>query len=151
MGISSESLQIVSDLKYRNMKDIYDSSWDLSESESGNLPVDEEAFENIYAIWEERDWFVWLKDQTSFPFEVERVEDDDDCFFSETENEEPFTLGHKMKVNDIEAEDEQFGIIIKVREGRKVGRIPLCDVEVTSRKDINFWPVREYAVWFANK
>jgi len=56
-----------------------------------------------------------------------------------------------MKVNDIEAEDEQFGIIIKVREGRKVGRIPLCDVEVTSRKDINFWPVREYAVWFANK
>lgn len=37
-----------------------------------------------------------------------------------------------------------------VKNGWK-GYVPLCDLEVTSRKDRNFWPVREYAVWFANR
>ena len=55
-----------------------------------------------------------------------------------------------MKVLSIFEEDDLYGIIIKVREGRKTGYIPLCDVEVVSRDDSNFWPVREYVVWFAN-
>jgi len=40
---------------------------------------------------------------------------------------------------------------MKVREGIKKGRVPLADLEVTSKKDKNFWPVREYVVWFANR
>ncbi len=51
----------------------------------------------------------------------------------------------------IEDEDESYGIIVKVREGRKTGYIPLADVEVVSQEDSNFWLVREYVVWFANR
>jgi len=31
-------------------------------------------------------------------------------------------------------------------EVKKKGYVPLCDLEVTSREDRNFWPVREYVV-----
>jgi hypothetical protein len=61
------------------------------------------------------------------------------------------SLGHVMKVVSIEDEDESYGIIIKVKEGRKTGYVPLCNAEVTSKEDKNFWPVREYVVWFANR
>lgn len=36
-------------------------------------------------------------------------------------------------------------------EGKKTGYVPLCDLEVTSKTDVNYWPVYEYAVWFANR
>ncbi len=41
--------------------------------------------------------------------------------------------------------------MLKVREGRRIGYVPLIDTEVVSRDDENFWTVREYAVWFANR
>ena len=63
----------------------------------------------------------------------------------------PFSFGHKMKVLSIEDEDESYGIIIKVRKGRKTGYISLAEVEVVSQEDFNFWLVREYVVWFANR
>ena len=44
-----------------------------------------------------------------------------------------------------------YGVIVQVREGRRKGYVPLCDFEVTSREDRNFWPVREYVIWFANR
>ena len=37
-----------------------------------------------------------------------------------------------------------------LHEGDK-GYLPECDVEVTPKTDRNFWPVREYVVWFANR
>ena len=48
-------------------------------------------------------------------------------------------------------EDESQGIIVEVREKNRIGSVPLCDVEVTPKTDKNFWPVREYVVWFANR
>lgn len=79
-----------------------------------------------------------------------RKEDDDDACFSDVTEHEPFRLGHTMKVLKVEHEDDWYGIIVKVREGRKVAHVPLGDVEVVSKTDPNFWPVREYIVWFAN-
>ena len=64
---------------------------------------------------------------------------------------ELFSLGHEMKVVGIDMEDEQYGIIVKVKEGRRVGAVPMCDVEVTLKDNENYWPVREYVVWFANQ
>lgn len=120
----------------------YDSSWDEE---------NEELWERKYDEWKERDWESWLKTQLSFPFEVKRVEDDDSAFFTDIASRQPFSLGHTMKVLGIEGEDDLCGIIVKVREGRRTGHVPLCDVEVTSSDDGNFWPVREYLVWFANR
>lgn len=57
-----------------------------------------------------------------------------------------------MKVVGIEPEEDDLcGVIVQVREGRRKAYVPLCDLEVTSRDDSNFWPVREYVVWFANR
>ena len=41
------------------MKKDYDSSWDFSVNEDGNLPVDEDAFDKIYVKWEKRSWESW--------------------------------------------------------------------------------------------
>lgn len=121
-------------------KEPYDSSWDED---------NEELFDEKYAEWEERDWEAWLNQNLTIPFEIKRVEDEDG--FGGPRSSEPLGIGHIMEVLAIEEDDDKYGIIIKVREGRKKGHIPLCDVEVTSRDDPNFWPVREYVVWFANR
>lgn len=55
-----------------------------------------------------------------------------------------------MKVLLIEDEDEDNGILVKSWEGRQTGVVLLGDVDVTSRKDQNFWLVQEYVTWFAN-
>ena len=129
----------------------YDSSWDLAETENGYTPESDDAFERKFAEWEERDWMTWLEDVLSFPFMVERVEDHDDAYFTDVAEHEPFRLGHEMKVVEFAEEDELYGIIVKVREGRRVGYVPLCDLEVIPKEDVNYWPVREYVVWFANR
>lgn len=129
----------------------YNHLWDLTETANGNLPHDGNAFEERFAEWKQRNWMRWLQDNLSFPFMVERVEDDDDAYFNPAAALKPFTLGHKMKALVIVNEDDLYGIIVKVREGRKVGYVPLCDLKVISQTDKNYWPVREYSVWFANK
>jgi len=129
----------------------YDPSWDLEENEDGNLPGDENAFDKIYAKWENRSWEPWLRNKLKFPFLVERMEDEDDAYFTDIAKSEPFRLGHVMEAIDIEMEDDHYGVILKVKEGKRIGHIPLCDVEVTSKENENFWPVREYVVWFANR
>ena len=128
----------------------YDSSWDLHESEEGNLPTDEDAFDKIYAEWEKRSWESWLREKLKFPFSVKRMEDEDDAYFTDIAKSEPFRLGHVMEVIDIEMVDDHYGVILKVKEGTRTGHVPLCDVEVTSKENENYWPVREYVVWFAN-
>jgi len=65
---------------------------------------------------------------------------------------QPFRLDHIMEVMGIESEeDDRRGVIVQVKEAKKTGYVPLYDLEVTSREDRNFWPVREYVVWDANR
>ena len=118
---------------------IYDSSWDED---------NEELFDEKYSEWEERDWESWLNENLTFPFEIKREEDGEE--WGDKKSKKLFGIGHTMEVLSINEDDDKYGVIIKVREGRKTGYIPLCDVEVTSRTNPNFWPVREYVVWFAN-
>ena len=117
----------------------YDSSWDED---------NEELFDEKYAEWEQRDWESWLGQNLTIPFEVERVEDEEG--FGGPKRKQPFGIGHVMEVLSVFEEDDLCGIVVKAREGRQTGYVPLCDVEVVSRDDPNFWPVREYVVWFAN-
>lgn len=128
----------------------YDSSWDDDESEDDSIQGSEEAFDKIYADWEKRSWEPWLRNKLRFPFSVKRMEDEGEALFSGAVKSDPFSLGCIMEVSDIENEDDHYGIILKVREGTRVGHVPLCDVEVTTKESENYWPVREYVVWFAN-
>lgn len=93
----------------------------------------------------------WLEKNLAFPFMVERKEDDDDAYFTDIAKYAPYRLGHKMKVLKLSSKDDLYGIIVKAREGRHVGSVPLCDVEVMPKNDPNFWFVQEYVVWFANR
>ena len=56
-----------------------------------------------------------------------------------------------MEIMGLEEEEELRGIIVNAREKGQVGEVPLCDLEVKPRTDRNYWPVREYVVWFANR
>ncbi|MFZ4703719.1 MAG: calcium-binding protein [Candidatus Methylumidiphilus sp.] len=119
----------------------YDSSWDED---------NDDLWDEKYSEWENRDWHDWLSKNLIFPFEAERKEDLDANPFS-SNKDDPFDVGHVVKILALEDEEEECVIIVKVKEGKKTGYVPLCDLEVTSKEDKNFWPVREYVVWFANR
>ncbi len=122
-------------------KETYDASWDRGNDALWNAK---------YAEWQDRDWEEWLFENLSFPIEVIRKEDMDSNPFL-AGKDEPFNVGHVMKLLSIKDSDEDYGIVVKVKDGQKTGYIPLADLEVTSRNSKNFWPIREYVVWFANK
>ena len=127
-------------------------SWDLRKRAGSCLSIDEAAFNRQYEEWATREWIPWLQSKLSFPFHVERKEDEDDAYFTDVAEREPFRLGHTMNVIAVMDEEIPFrGVIVKVREGRRAGYVPLCDLEVTDKSDANYWPVREYVVWDANK
>lgn len=134
------------------MSEPYDASWDLVKSERGNLPHDDDAFERKFEEWQRRDWPAWLQAQLTFPFTIIRMEDDDDAYYTDVAKRHPFRLGHTMAAVGVDAEqDLKYGILLQVTEGRRKGHVPMADVEVTSKADANFWLVREYAGWFANR
>ncbi|MEK7674704.1 MAG: calcium-binding protein [Verrucomicrobiota bacterium] len=133
------------------MGDTADHRWDLSEDDDGYLPECDEAFEQKMEEWAARHWPQWLAQQLAFPFTVTREEDDDDAYFAAGAAKAPFRLGHKMEVVGLAEEDVDQGIIVEVREKNRTGCVPLGDLEVTPKRDPNFWPVREYVVWFANR
>ena len=133
------------------MNDTDDHRWDLRESSEGYLPESDEAFEKKLEEWAARDWPGGLSQHLDFPFAVTREEDDDDAYFAAGAATAPFRLRHKMEVVGLAEVDEDRGIIVEVREKNRTGSVPLCDVEVTPKTDKNFWPVREYVVWFANR
>ncbi|MBN1902236.1 hypothetical protein JW926_13005 [Candidatus Sumerlaeota bacterium] len=119
----------------------YDSSWDRSSNG--------DKFETKYREWKRRNWKSWLQKNLSFPFEIERMEDMDMDLFDDYDR--PFAVGHRMTALELGEEDDQYGFLIFVKGDREKGWIPLADVEVTSRNNPNFWPVREYVVWIANR
>jgi len=129
----------------------YDRSWDLVKSKKGNLPKNEDAWDKKYQEWVERDWIIWLKENLTFPFMAKRKDDEDDAYFTDIAKREPFRLGHTMRVIGLEGQEPRNGIIVKVSEKRRIGHVSLFDLEVTPKDDPNFFPVREYVVWDANK
>jgi hypothetical protein len=47
--------------------------------------------------------------------------------------------------------DDLYGVIVDLRHGRLTCAFPLCDLEVIDERSPNHQPVRDYAVWFANR
>jgi hypothetical protein len=125
------------------MSNIEDHRWDSN--------GDDEVWDHKLEEWGTRDWPEWLAQRLAFPFTAKRDEDDDDAYFLEEAAQAPFRLGHKMEVLSLAEEDVDKGIIVEAREKNQTGRVPLCDLKVVPTTDLNFWPVREYVVWFANQ
>lgn len=110
-------------------------------AQSDGSPEDE-MLAKIMAELEDEDWFGYLEEHLSFPFEVEVVE---------AERFEDPNLGKKLKVHSFADDDEHYGIIVNGRKMRKRVNYPLCDLEVTDKESPNYLPVRAYCIWFANR
>jgi len=128
----------------------YDSSWDLDFGEDG---YDEDAFDRKYEEWEGRDWVEWLKAKLTFPFQVERMED---MYMDRIpSHRNPFPVGCRVTVtgiSDCDFEPDFHGVLVDAVGGKKKkGVLPLQDIEVYPESDSNYWPVREFAVWYANR
>ncbi len=97
-----------------------------------------------------RNWQKYLEKKLTFPFMVERIDDTDSVVLGKASKNEPFRLGHTMKAVAIESDDDHYGIILKVREGRRIAFIPALDLSLVDETDPNCKYLEEYGEWFAN-
>ena len=132
----------------------YDPSWDYDSDEEG---YDDEAFDRKYEEWEQRDWLEWLRKNLTFPFQAERMEDSYLDMFApkELHARNPYPVGCQVTVSRIadgDCDPSFDGVIVEVTGGSaKKGELPLQDLEVRPKSDPNYWPVREFVVWYANR
>jgi len=87
-------------------------------------------------------WETYLTDSLSFPFEAE---------ISECLDDGPLQQGDKIRIHGIMRSDDWYGIIIKLRLGRKVYHTPLCEIEVLDKKSNNYTLVDDYINWFGGR
>ncbi|MCK5348033.1 MAG: hypothetical protein KAJ25_01515 [Desulfobacula sp.] len=97
-----------------------------------------------------RDWQEYLSNKLSFSFMAKRIDDTDKAVWRGLKKDKPFSKGHIMKVLCVESEDDLYGIIVKVREGKQTAFIPVLDLEVVDPNGLNKKYLEEYAEWFAN-
>ncbi len=107
-----------------------------------NGSPEDEMLAKIMAELEDEDWFGYLEEYLTFPFEVE---------IRETHHRNAGDYLKKIKIHSIEDDDEHYGIIVNGRMGRKKVNYPLCDLEVVDKESPNYLPVRAYCIWFANR
>ena len=86
-------------------------------------------------------WAKYLKEKLSFPF---------DAVVTEFQEHGPLRTGDRATVTSIEDVDDLSGIIVDVQARGKRFVFPLCDLEANKRSR-NYEPVKDYAVWFANR
>lgn len=86
-------------------------------------------------------WQEALSNTLQVPFEAE---------ISEPQRG-PLRQGDRVIVKDIDDVVDLYGILAAVKHAKGRYQIPLCDLEVTDPKSPNYLPVKDYAVWFANR
>jgi hypothetical protein len=99
--------------------------------------IDEEDEMEIFKAWER-----YLEKTLAFPFDAEVLGYQD---------KGPLRSGDKVSVKKISLVDDHYGIIVELRRGRKKYDHPLYDLEVINKDSINYQPVKDYCVWFANR
>jgi hypothetical protein len=86
-------------------------------------------------------WERHLGGRLVFPFGAEVVERD----------RGPLRLGDRVIVEAISGAEDLYGILVKLRRGRRKYDALLCDLEVLDRNSPNYQIVKDYVVWFANR
>ena len=56
-------------------------------------------------------------------------------------------IGNKVKVHRISTEDDLFGIIVKVRFGRKKYHFPLNELKALDKESSNYKLLEDYTRW----
>ena len=107
--------------------------------------AEDESEEAAFEVWQE-----YLEDELEFPFEAE---------IFECQEEGPLQEGDQVTVVGIYEDDDEeyddiediYGILVLLRHGREKYEFPLCDLEVLDKSSSNYQPVKDYAIWFANR
>jgi len=100
--------------------------------------------------WKERDWVQWLLQKLEFPFEVVRVDDDDEyALYGKSTKNKLFGIGHVFKAVSVEDLDDLYGLILKCREGQRIGYVPLLYLELTDKDHLNNKYIDEFLTWHA--
>lgn len=87
-------------------------------------------------------WEDHLQKVLTFPFEAE---------VSEWQERGPLRTGDKVRVHALEDLDDHYGLLVSLRKGRRKFVFPLCDLKTIDHNSANYQPVKDYAVWFANR
>jgi Calcium binding len=86
-------------------------------------------------------WEKHFRKVLKFPFEAEVME----------QQKGPVRQGDVVKVLEITEIMEPYGVLVQCSHKRGGYVLPLCDLEVTKESSSNYQPVKDYAVWFANR
>lgn len=87
-------------------------------------------------------WENHLKEKLSFPLKA---------VVSEFQEKSKITLGSEVSVEGIDQSIELYGLLVNIRYKNNVYTFPLADLEVIDESSSDFLPIKDYAVWFANK
>lgn len=87
-------------------------------------------------------WEQYLNKKLSFPFDAEITDDQDNV---------PLEQGDKTRIHSIIATDDHYGVIMKLKQGKKGFHFPLCSIQVADNNSNNFQIVEDYSVWFSNR
>ncbi|MCX6270979.1 MAG: hypothetical protein NTU44_07125 [Bacteroidetes bacterium] len=85
-------------------------------------------------------WFNKLKDELVVPFEAKAVFDDSDSI--------PY--GTKMLVTKVDNYIDMYGMLVEVKVGRFKYIVPLCEVELTDKKSVNYKLINKFLEWWDN-
>ncbi len=86
-------------------------------------------------------WWEYLEQELKFPLEA--VVDE--------WGRGPLRSGEKVRVHAIEDADEHYGIIVKLRRGRKQFHTPLFQLAAADRSSREYSLIDLYRTWFANQ
>jgi hypothetical protein len=86
-------------------------------------------------------WGKHFQSVLKFPFEAEVME----------QQKGAVRQGDVVKVLEITEIMEPYGVLVQCSHKRGGCVLPLCDLEVTKESSPNYQPVKDHAVWFANR
>lgn len=126
---------------------------------------DEDENDAIFEAWENRDWLAWLKQHLRFPFQAQRMEDEEGWEWEDLDKElretaakttSPFSVGSIVTVTGFPAINEHLdpdfeGILVEAKCQGEQGVVPLRDFEAVPPSDSNYGPVKEWVVHYANR
>ncbi|MFN0119177.1 MAG: calcium-binding protein [Blastocatellia bacterium] len=70
---------------------------------------------------------------------------------SEFQERGPLRTDDKVSIKNIVESDDLYGVLVTIYRGGEKFVFPLCDLEVTDQNSPNYQPIKDYAVWFANR
>jgi hypothetical protein len=87
-------------------------------------------------------WEKYLDGNFSLPFDAE---------ISEYQDSGLLKQGDKIRIHSITGNEDPYGVIAKIKLGRKAFHFPICDIEAIDKTSINGKVVTAYTDWFGNR